>query len=162
MQQAVAAARRFYGPQLSAGEEVVSVHHATAGGTGTRIVFGAIVGALGGWLYAIYLDAALLAPLVLGALIGEMVGYFLAERAARHPDGPGTIHLALILTSQRLLTVGRYAARKRRVLRSYPLAEITGGVTERYPIAHFHLQEITLADGAGPTFVVEGVLDLTP
>lgn len=162
MQQAVAAARRFYGPQLDSGEEVQSVHQATAGGTGTRIVYGAVIGALCGWLYAIFLDASLLAPLVFGALTGEMIGYFLAEREARRPDGPGTIHLGLVLTSQNLLTVGRYASKKRKVLRRYPLEQITAVATKRYPIGHFHLQEITLVDGAGPTFVVEGVLDLTP
>lgn len=162
MSRAVAAARRFYRSELDAGEEVLSVHNATAAGTGSKIGLGALIGALVGWLYAVFLDSSLLAPLVLGALAGEMVGYFVAERQARRADGPGTIHLQLVLTSQNLLTVGRFAARRRRVLRRYPLEQIVSVATRRYPVAKFHLQEITMTDGTCVGVVVEGAVSLTP
>jgi hypothetical protein len=162
MRRAIAVARDFYRPPLAGGEKIQSVHHATAAGTGAKILFGAAVGALVGWLAAVFLDTALLVPLVFGALTGEMIGYIQAERKARRPDGAGTIHLDLVLTSINLLTMRRYGTRRNNVLRCYPRDQITAVATKRYPVANYHLQEITTADATTVAFVVEGVLDLNP
>ncbi|MCP3997817.1 MAG: hypothetical protein GY722_22555 [bacterium] len=152
-------ARQFYAPELLPGEELLSIRQATAAGTGTKVAYGGLIGVLAGWLYAINLDTGLLPPLVLGALTGGMVGYFIAGRAARRPEGPGTIHLLAVSTNQRLLTTARYSSRRHRILRQYPLADVT--VTKkRYPIGQYHLVEVTTPDGRTTGLVVEGTLDL--
>lgn len=111
-------------------------------------------------MYTINLDSGLLPPLVLGSLTGEMVGYFIAGRAARRPEGPGTIHLLPVATNQRLLTTARYCSRRRRTLRQYPLADVT--ITKkRYPIGQYHLTEVTTPDGRPAGLVVEGTPDLS-
>ncbi len=160
MSRAVERARRFYSPQLNPGEEIEAIRNATAGGTGTLVGYGALIGALVGWLYAINVDGALLPALVLGALAGELCGYLLAHRRARRPYGPGTIHLQLIRTTTRLLTVNRHAAKRRQPLREYPHGEVTTTVAKRYPIGRYHRLDIT--DGADNTtsLIVEGELDL--
>jgi hypothetical protein len=152
-------AREFYAPELPPGEELLSVRQATAAGTGTKVVYGGLIGALVGWLYAINLDAGLLPPLVLGALTGEMVGYFMAGRAARRAEGPGAIHLLAIATDRRLLTTTRYAARRRRILREYPLEDVAV-TAKRYPIGQYNLVEVASPDGQTTGLIVEGTLDL--
>ena len=151
-------ARKFYAPELHPGEELRSVRQATAAGTGTKVAYGGLIGVLIGWLYAITLDAGLLPPRGLGALTGEMVGYFAAGRAARRPEGPGAIHLLAITTDQRLLTAARYAARRRRILREYPLADVAV-TAKRYPIGQYNLVEMTSPDGQTTGLIVEGTLD---
>jgi hypothetical protein len=153
-------AKRFYQPQLEPGETIKAVRRATAGGTGSKVGYGAVVGALLGWLYAINVDSALLPPLVLGALAGELGGYLLAQRAARRPGGPGAIHLEVVQTDLRLFTVRRHASLRRRILRSYRFADTSEWSLRPYPIGSYQRLEITLAHGATTVLVVEGTLDL--
>ncbi len=153
-------ARRFYSPDLAPGEEIDSIRDATAGGTGTMVGYGALIGALVGWLIAMALEAAALPWFVLGALTGEAVGYFLAHRKARRPDGPGTIHLQLVATNQRLFTVRRYASSKRRILRSYPFEQYTAKVAHRYPIGRYIRLDITGEDSPTVSLVTEGPIEL--
>lgn len=160
MGRAVDRARQFYRPQLLPDEEILEQRRATAVGTGSKIGYGAVIGALVGWIYAINLDSGLLPPLVLGALAGELGGYVMAHRAARQPAGPGTVHLELILTDQRLLTAGRYASLRHRILREYPLCEMTATSSRRYPIGQFHRLSVMMTNGTTTAFIVEGALDI--
>ncbi len=152
--------KRFYQPELDPGEEIKAIRNATAAGTGSKVGYGAVIGALVGWLYAINTDSSLLPALVLGALAGELGGYLLAHRSARSKDGPGTIHLQVVLTDRRLFTVRRHASIRRRILRNYPLDQIKAAHSHRYPIARFHRLTIELADERQITFILEQPLDL--
>jgi hypothetical protein len=160
MGKALDRARQFYRPRLEPDEEVQEVRLATAIGTGSKIGYGAAIGALLGWIYAVNVGSALLPPLVLGALAGELGGYVMAHRAARQPSGPGTVHLELLLTNQRLLTVGRYASLRHRILREYPLGEMTAATSRRYPIGQYHRLAVMMKDGSTIAFVVAGPFDL--
>ena len=152
--------RRFYDHHLTPGEEIKAVRDATAGGTGTLVGYGALIGALLGWLYAINVTGALLPALVFGALAGELGGYVMAAQRARRPAGPGAIHLQVVQTNTRLFTVRRYASIRRRLLREYALDEVTATIARHYPIGQYRRLDIT--DGAGEvtSLVVEGDLDL--
>ncbi len=160
MSRASERARRFYSPDLAPGEEIEAVRNATASGTWTLVGYGALIGALLGWLYAINVDSSLLPALVLGALGGELGGYLLANRRARLPSGPGAIHLQLVQTNRRLFTVNRHASTRRRELREYPLDEVTVTVAKRYPIGSYHRLDITDAADRAVSLIVEGELDL--
>jgi hypothetical protein len=160
MSRAVRRAKRFYSPHLAPGEEIKAIRNATAAGTGTLLGYGALIGALLGWLYAISVDGALLPALVLGALAGEIGGYLIAHRRARLRSGPGAVHLQLIQTDTRLFTVRRHASVRRRILREYPLDEVRATIAKRYPIGPYRRLDITDADGTATSVVVEGELDL--
>jgi hypothetical protein len=160
MGRAVRRAKRFYSPQLAPGEEIKAIRNATAAGTGTLVGYGALIGALLGWLYAINADNALLPALVLGAFAGEIGGYLMAHRRARQPSGPGAVHLQLIQTDTRLFTVPRHASVRRQILREYPLDEVTAIIARRYPIGQYRRIDITDAAGATTAMIVEGELDL--
>lgn len=159
MKRLVDRARGFYAPEMQPGESLLSVRQATAAGTGTRVAYGGLIGALVGWLYAISLNAGLLPAFVTGALSGEMIGYLTARREARRPQGPGAIHLLAVTTNQRLLTTARYAWRRRRILREYPLHDVSI-TTKRYPIGRYHLVEVMSPEGHTTGMVVEGTFEL--
>ena len=160
MSRAMERARRFYSPQLDPGEEIKAILNATAGGTGTLVGYGALIGALLGWLYSINVDGALLPALVLGALAGELGGYLMAQRRARLSSGPGAIHLHLVQTNIRLLTVNRYASKRRRPLREYPHDRVAAVIAKRYPIGRYHRLDITDEAGNTTSLLVDGELDL--
>ena len=160
MSRASRRAKRFYSPDLDPGERIEAIRNATAAGTGTLVGYGALIGALIGWLYAINVDGALLPALVLGALGGELGGYLLANRRARLPSGPGAIHLQLVQTNKRLITVNRHASTRRRALREYPLDEVTATVAKRYPIGHYCRLDISDAVDRELSLIVESELDL--
>lgn len=160
MAGAVDRAKRFYGRDLEPGERIDAVRNATAAGTGSSVLTGMLVGALAGWLVAVNTDTPLLPAIVFGAFTGELGGYLLARRRARRADGPGAVQLQLVLTDRRLFTVRRYAATRRRVLRSYPLHEVTLESAGSYPIGRYHRLDITPAEGPTTSLVVEGNLDL--
>lgn len=154
--------RGFYELDLHDGEEIRTTATAYAGGAGSRIMLGMLAGALFGWLGAIYLDAAALPALVLGACAGLAAAYFWSVRVARSPDGPGAVELRLILTNLRLLTTPRHTARRQRVLRSYDLAQIAEVTTHRYPVTGYRRQQITMKDGSNPAFIVSRKLPIEP
>ncbi|MDJ0953915.1 MAG: hypothetical protein QNJ81_09560 [Acidimicrobiia bacterium] len=160
MKRTVEKLKSFYQPHLEPGEEIRQISNATAGGTGSKVGYGAAIGALLGWLFAINVDSALLPPFVLGALGGGVGGYLLALRFARRPEGPGSIHIELVLTTRRLFTVRRYASLRREVLREYPLAEIKSAEGRRYPIGQYQRLTVELSDGTSTSFVLEQPLDL--
>lgn len=162
MRRALSLARGLYQPPLADGETVRWTLRATAAGTGTNVVLGATTGALLGWLAAILLEAAVLPLIVMGALAGELFGYLRSEFAARKRNGAGTIHVDLVLTSSKLITLPRYGFRRNRALRTYPLEHVVTSSMKRYPIADYHLLEIKLEDGSEVRFVVEGVPQMTP
>jgi len=153
-------AKRFYSPELQPGEEIRQVRHATAAGTGIKVVLGALIGALAGWLVAFVGDLALLPPLVMGALAGQLVGYVLSHRQAVGANGAGSVHLELVLTNKRLLTAKRYAALRRGMLRSYPLDDMAKVDVKRYQVGKYHRIEVTLRDGAVLSVVSDGAMDI--
>lgn len=160
VRRAVARARKFYDPHLGPDEEVAAVRNATAGGTGSLVGYGALIGALVGWLYSINVNGALLPAFVLGALAGELGGYLLAHRRARQPSGPGAVHLTLVQTNQRFFTLNRYAAVRRGLLREYPFDQVTADIAREYPIGNYRRLDITPIGGAVTSLIVEGTLDL--
>jgi len=91
MSGAVRRAIRFYSPHLAPGEEIKAIRNATAAGTGTLMGYGALIGALLGWLYAINVDGALMPALVLGAFAGEIGGYLYG---AEENGGTNTIYVS--------------------------------------------------------------------
>jgi len=160
MNRLVAKAREFYSPELEPGEEIRQVRYATASGTGSKIVLGASIGALLGWLLAFIGDLALLPPFVLGAFAGEFIGYMVAHRRATSATGPGAIHLELVLTSNRLFTAKRYALMRRGILRAYPFAEISDVTTKRYPVGKYHRIDVSMNDGDLLSVVSDGPMDI--
>jgi len=160
MSRAVRRAKRFYRPHLAPGEEIGAIRNATAAGTGTLMGYGALIGALLGWLYAINVDSALLPALVLGAFAGDIGGYLMAHRRARRHSGPGAVHLQLIQTDNRLFTVRRHASVRRQILREYPLGEVTATIARRYPIGQYRRLDISDVNGNSTSLIVEGDLDL--
>lgn len=160
MSRLVTRAKQFYSPELQPGEEILQVRHATPAGTGSKVVVGALMGALAGWLLAFVGGMAVLPILLLGAFTGELVGYVLSYRHAVGAGGAGSIHLELVLTSKRLLTAKRYATLRRGVLRSYPLDEITHVDVKRYPVGKYHGIEVTMNDGSILSVVSDGAMDI--
>lgn len=135
-------AKDYYG-LLSTDEELGEVATAFAGGTGTHLGPASFIGVLAGWLYAIYVDAPLLPSLVLGLMTGGLVGYLIAERVARRPDGPGAVHLVLITTTRRVLTIRRYPTWRQRPLRSIPNEDIVSVEVTPLPIGMYRRVLIT-------------------
>lgn len=116
-------------------------------------------GVLVGWLYAIYVHAPLLSALALGGLLGVIVGYALAERAAREPDGPGAVHLILVKTTERVMTVRRCPTFRQRPLRSYPLGKISSTASTRLPVGMYERLTVHMSDGTNVDFIVTSGLD---
>ncbi len=160
MKRPVDKLKSFYQPHLEPGEEIRAISNATAGGTGSKVGYGAVIGALVGWLFAINVDSALLPPLILGAFAGELGGYLLALRFARRETGPGSIHLQLVLTTERLFTVRRHASLRRHILREYPLPEIKSAESRQYPIGRLERLTLEFADGTTTAFVLEQPLEV--
>lgn len=146
-------AQDFYTGFLSDHEELVTSSSAVLGGTGTLIGIASVAGSLCGWLYSIYLTAPLLPSLVLGGLAGVFVGYVVATRSARKPDGPGAVHLTLIQTSERLIVTRRYPAFRQRPLRIYQLDSITATWTP-LPVGGYQRLVIREASGLTHDFIV--------
>lgn len=159
MRRATERAKQFYSPPLAPGEEIESVRNATVAGTGSLVGYGALIGALLGWLYAINIDSALLPALVLGGFTGVIGGYLTAHRHARR-SGPGGVHLQLVKTDKRLFTVRRYASIRRQAIREYPLSEVNVTIAKRYPVGRYHRLDITDTSGNVTSLVVEAELDL--
>jgi hypothetical protein len=145
----------LYPSLLSPGEHIVETARAVAGGTATHLGRSAFTGVLGGWLYAISISAPLLPSLVLGAMVGGLVGYAIAERSARRPSGPGAVHLVVVLSDERLMTIRRYPTFRQKVLRSYPLDEISSVTLTQFPVAMYHRLTVGLRDGAQLDLVVD-------
>ena len=146
-------AKDFYTGFLDDHEELVTSSSAVMGGTGTLIGIASVAGALCGWLYSIYLTAPLLPSLVLGGLAGVIVGYVVAEGAARTHNGVGAVHLILIETSERLIVTRRYPAFRQRPLRIYQLDSITATWTP-LPIGGYQRLVIREASGLTHDFIV--------
>jgi hypothetical protein len=155
-------ARRFYQLPLRHDEVIRETRTGYAGGTGRLMLNSLIVGTAAGSLYAVALNGASLPSLVLGAFSGIIVGYFLAERAARRSKSPGATTLVIVLTSQRLLTMASPALIRSRVLRSIDLDAIEAVTTRRYPIGKYHRYEITTAGGTILSLVIAGRLSIEP
>ena len=149
--------RKLYAGGL-AGESIVATNVALAGGTATHMARAAFAGVLAGWLYAIYSNAPLLPSLVLGALVGTIGGYLIAERAARQPDGPGAVHLLLAQSDDQLFTVRRYPTFRRTPLRSYPKHQITS--VERLPVGMYYLLTIKTSETSALDLIVDGPIDV--
>jgi len=160
--RALRRARRFYQLPLRHDEVVRETRTGYAGGTGRLMLNGLVVGTAAGSFYAAALDGASLPSLVLGAFSGIIVGYCLAERAARRSNAPGATTLVVVLTSQRLLTMTSPALIRSRVLRSIDLDAIEAVRTRCYPIGQYHHYEITTAGGTVLTLVIAGRLSIEP
>lgn len=122
---------------LTGDEELGEVVTAFSGGTGAHLGAAAFIWALAGWLYAIYVNAPLLPSLILGAMTGTLVGYLLAERAARRPAGPGAVHLVLLTTTLRVVTIRRYPTWRQKPLRSIPRENIESVEVTPLPIGMY-------------------------
>jgi len=155
-------AQDYYNGFLAPGEDVTTARTAIAGGTGTLIGKAALVGVAFGWLYAISLDAPLLPSLILGALLGVIVGYALAERAARRSNGPGAVHLVVVKTTERLLTVRRYPILRHKTLRSYALTTISSSTAKPLPGGVYQYLRLDMSDESSLALIVQGALDLNP
>jgi hypothetical protein len=156
------AAKRFYQPELLPEETVRDVVAGYAAGADTRILLGAVAGTLFGWLGAIYLAAAALPALVLGGCVGIIAGYYGSARASRRPGGPGAVEMWIVLTSARLLTMRRHGAVRRKVLRSYDLAQVLEATVRRYPLGRYHRQRVIMKDGTTGDFIVARKLPIEP
>lgn len=152
-------AEDYYG-FLAEGEELDEVVAAFAGGTATHIGTGAFIGVLVGWLYAIYVDAPLLPSFVLGAMTGGLVGYLLAERAARQPTGPGAVHVVLVTTTQRLITIRRYPTWKQRPLRSIQRRDIESVEILPLPVGMHRRVTITRIDQPRLILITHSVIGI--
>lgn len=160
MRKARRHAQGYYGGYLGDDEVVAWTTPAVAGGTANLIGSAAFVGALAGWLYAIYVDAPLLPSLIFGGLIGVLIGYTLAEREARQPDGPGAVHLVLVLTDQRLITVRRYPTSRSKPLRIYPLENVSSSMTIPLPVGSYQRLTVSMSDGATFEVITDSDRDL--
>lgn len=162
MRSPLRTARNYYGGYLTRDEEIAETRVAVAGGTGACIGTAAVAGTLGGWLYAIYLTAPLLPSLVLGGLAGVIVGYGLAERTARRSHGPGAVHLLLVRSNERLMTVRRYPTFRQTPLRSYPIKDMLSSTATPLPVGRYHRLIIRMSDGSDLDFIVNGMPDQPP
>ncbi|MCP4963764.1 MAG: hypothetical protein GY926_00835 [bacterium] len=150
----------LYSPLLRQDEDVVVMARATAGGTTTHLGRSAFIGLLGGWLYAIYLNAPLLPSLVLGAMTGALVGYVIAERVARQPSGPGAVHLIVVRSEERIVTIRRYPTFRQNVVRSYPLSEMSSVQTTPFPFGMYRRLMVELGDGRHLNLVVDDSFEI--
>jgi hypothetical protein len=125
-------------------------------------MIGTLGGTLVGWIYNILTEGASVPSLALGAFAGIGVGYLLAERAARRPNGPGATTFTIVLTTHRFLTLKRQPAFRPRVLRSLERQRITAVSARRLPVGHYHRYELTTAAGTLVTVVATEKLDIEP
>jgi hypothetical protein len=160
--RALRRARRFYRSCLRPDEQVCGVVVGYAPGTGRWILQGTILGALCGWLYALYLDAAPLPAAVLGISIGVVVGFGLATRAARQPDGPGAVTFLAVLTDARLLILRRTVVGRPRPMRSFELTTIHETTVSQFPVGNYERRHITVDTGSAVDLVTVGRLNIEP
>ena len=153
---------RFYARGLRPDEKVLGAFAGYAARTGTLIAAGAVLGGFIGWLYALYFDAALLPPVVLGWLCGIIGGYFTAEHSARRADGPGAAVFTVVITTQRVLIVRMHNAIRPKILRSHELASVTGIECRRYPVGNYHRCVMELVSGTTMTISCAGELRIDP